>query len=184
MRLFVAIALPVDIRQMLCALQGGVQGARWVDGDNLHLTLRFIGEADGVQLRDLDAELSTIEFPAFETAVCGLGTFERRQRVHMLWADIETSPALTALRERVEAAVMRAGYGPEGRKFKAHVTLARFKPGAGPDIGEYLEANNIFARGNFPVRNFSLYRSHLNRDGAKYETLFTYGLRDVSAGVS
>ena len=181
MRLFVAIALPADIRQMLCALQGGVRGARWVDGDNLHLTLRFIGEADGGQLRDLDAELSAIEFPSFETAVCGLGTFERRRRVHMLWADIETSPALTALRERVEAAVMRAGYGPEGRKFKAHVTLARFKPGAGPDIGGYLEATNIFARGRFAVHNFSLYRSHLNRDGAKYETLYTYGLRDMSA---
>ncbi len=176
MRLFVAIGLPVYIRQTLSSLQGGIQGARWVDGDNLHLTLRFVGDADGGQLRDLDTELSDIEFPALEATLAGLGTFERRHRVHMLWAGIETSPALLELRARVEAAVMRAGFGPEKRKFKAHVTLARFRHGAGPDIGDYLEANNIFASGVFPIDSFSLYLSHLNRDGPKYEALFTYEL--------
>ena len=176
MRLFVAIGLPVYIRQTLSSLQGGIQGARWVDGDNLHLTLRFIGDADGGQLRDLDTELSGIEFPAFELALAGLGTFERRHRVHMLWAGIDSSPVLTELRARVEAAVMRAGFAPDKRKFKAHVTLARFKHGAGSDIGGYLEANNIFASGVFPVDSFNLYLSHLNRDGAKYEALFTYEL--------
>jgi len=181
MRLFVAIGLPSYIRQTLCALQGGIQGARWIDGDNLHLTLRFVGEADGGQLRDLDAELAAIGFPGFEISVSGLGTFERRQRVHMLWAGIAASPALADLRERVEAAVVRAGFGPDGRKFTAHVTLARFKHGTGADIGDYLAATNIFACGVFPVRSFSLYRSHLNRGGAQYEALSTYGLRDMGA---
>jgi RNA 2',3'-cyclic 3'-phosphodiesterase len=176
MRIFIAIALPAYIRQTLCSLQGGVQGARWVDGDNLHLTLCFVGEADDLQVRDLDSELSTIAAPAFEAAISGLGTFERRKRVHMLWAGIEASPALNDLHERVEAAVLRAGFQAEKRKFKAHVTLARFRQGAGPDIGQYLEASNIYASGVFPVEEFSVYRSHLNSDGARYEIVSTYDL--------
>jgi len=174
MRLFVAVRLPAVIRQTLHGLHGGIQGARWVEKDNLHLTLRFIGEANSGQLRDIDSELSEIDFHPFDLVLSGLGTFERRQRVHMLWAGFDTSPSLTDLRDRVEAAVMRAGFGPDGRKFKAHVTMARFRHGTRPDIGMYLQANNILATGIFRVDEFALYRSHLNHGGAKYEPLFTY----------
>jgi len=179
MRLFVALGLPVEIRESLALLRGGIAGARWVDAESLHLTLRFIGDADGGQLRDLDAELSAIRGYGFDLMLSGLGTFERRQRIHMLWAGLEASPALLDLRERVEAASVRAGFGPEGRKYKPHVTLARFKQGSGPEIGAYLTANNRFSEGPFSVESFTLYRSYLGHGGARYEVVQEYPLESV-----
>ena len=176
MRLFIALGLPAEIRESLAMLRGGIAGARWLDPENMHLTLRFIGDADGGQLRDLDAELSAIRLWSFELMLSELGTFERRQRIHMLWAGIETSPVLLDLRERVEAASVRAGFGPEGRKYKPHVTLARFKNGSGPEIGAYLTTNNHFSEGPFSVERFTLFRSHLGHDGARYEVVRDYQL--------
>ncbi len=176
MRLFIGLALPGPVRDQLARLQGGLSGARWVAPDNLHVTLRFLGEVSEPQASDLDAELGSIAAPAFETGIIGLGVFDRRGKVHTLWAELETSEPFVRLHAKAEQAAQRAGFEAEGRKFRPHATLARFKSAPGRRMGDYLEAHGGFRTGPFTVDELTLFRSHLNRDGATYEPLAHYPL--------
>lgn len=174
MRLFVGIPLPDDVRADLSALSGGLPGARWVPAENIHLSLRFIGEVQGADAADIDDALQAVQSPAFELRIAGLGCFDRRGRVHAVWAGVERSEPLARLQAKVESALVRCGLEPEHRKFKPHVTLARLKNGAAEPVSRYLEAHNGFAAGPFTVDRFTLFRSHLGGDGARYEALCDY----------
>ncbi len=178
MRLFVGIPLPEDVRARLGELKGGLQGARWVRPENMHLSLRFIGEVPGGDEADIDEALATIEAPAFDLTLKGLGCFDRRRRVHAIWAGVERPEPLIRLQGKVAAALMRLGHEPEHRKFKPHVTLARMKNGSAADVSRYLEAHNGFSAGPFDVGCFTLFRSHLGHGGAHYEALADYGLEN------
>ena len=176
MRLFVAIALPADLRARLAGLQQGVPAARWVDPDNLHLTLRFIGEADGDQAQDLDAALSQVRAARFAVTLAGIGRFGQGRRSRALWAGVEPVPELDRLRRKVEQAVQAAGFAPEGRKFTAHVTLARFKGDPGHRLHDYLARHALFDAEAFEAREFVLYSSFLSQGGAIYTPEVAYSL--------
>lgn len=176
-RLFVGIALPEPVRDRLAGLAGGLPGARWVDADNLHVTLRFIGEVGRDGADDIHHALARIRAPAFELGLSGVGCFGSGRKVRALWAGIGRDARLAHLQEKVESAVVRAGFAAERRKFTPHVTLARFKGGTdGARIGAFLERNGDLAESPFPVRAFTLFRSHLGREGAHYEALVEYEL--------
>lgn len=176
MRLFVGVPLPRDARLRLADLGGGLAGARWVDADNLHVTLRFIGEVDDGAAEDIDGALSGVRQPGFELALSGVGCFQSGRRVRVLWAGIDASEPLVRLRNKVESALVRAGLEPEHRKFQAHVTLARFNRTKGGDVVGFLEAHDDFADGPFPVTAFTLFQSHLGHHGARYLPLAQYPL--------
>ncbi len=176
MRLFVGIALPGDVRARLAGLRGGLKGARWVAPENLHLSLRFIGEVAGGEDRDVDQVLQTVSGPAFELSLSGLGAFDRRGKVHAIWAGVEKSDALGRLHGSVESTLVRSGLEPEHRKFKPHVTLARMKNGSASDAGQFLEAHHGFQASPFTVDHFTLFESHLGHGGAHYEVLADYPL--------
>lgn len=179
MRLFVALPLPAEIRDALAQICGGIAGTRWVEPQYMHLTLRFAGELDRGQADDLHMELAAIRYPEFDLALRGIGAFERRGHVTMLWAGIDEPRTLIGLRDRVEAAAVRAGLEPEPRKFTPHITLCRFKPNTMPEIGPYLEMHNAFSTPAFSLREFSLYQSHLGHGGARYEQLHDYPLQEL-----
>lgn len=179
MRLFVGLSLPAEIRTRLGGMCNGLEGARWVQTDNLHMTLRFIGEADGGEAQDIDSALGAVSAPLFELELRGLGHFGKGAKVRAVWADVIAPPELNQLHEKIEAAIVRAGFEPEHRKFRPHVTLARFK-GRGPkSIGAYLEANNTFTAPPFPVSAFTLFESHMGHGGSHYVALKNYPLREV-----
>ncbi len=181
MRLFVGLTLPSHIRQDFAALGSGLPGARWVDAYNLHMTLRFIGEADGPAAEELNAALASVRAPGFELAFDGLGSFASGRRVRAVWVGAEPAPALLHLHQRIESAVVGAGFEPEHRKFKPHVTLARLKGGSPQRVGEYLESRGGFSVPPFPVSAFTLFRSHLGHAGAQYEALADYPLEPKPA---
>jgi 2'-5' RNA ligase len=176
MRLFVAIPLPDEVRSRLGALCFGLPGARWVAPENMHLTLRFVGEADAGAARDVDENLRDIRAPAFEMAINEIGFFDRGREVHTLWAGVARSEALQFLRDKVESAVVRAGFEPEPRKFKAHVTIARLKGARVARVGAWLNGMAPFATAPFAVEAFALVESLLGRDGARYRALAEYPL--------
>lgn len=176
MRLFVALALPDAIRDSLDALAAGVPGVRWVPPENRHLTLCFVGEADGGAAEELDAALAAVAMPAFDLSLYGVGAFERRRQPHALWAGVAPQPALVRLHERVDAAVRRAGLEPERRRFKPHVTLGRVKQRAGPHLVAWLKGNALFRTAPFTVAGFTLFRSYLGHAAAHYEPLADYPL--------
>ena len=105
----------------------GTPGARWVPPENLHLTLRFIGELDRGDIPDIDDALSRISADAFEIRLDTIGFFGRGRAIRALWIKTARSPELAVLQAGVESAMVRAGCAPEARKFVPHVTLARFR---------------------------------------------------------
>jgi RNA 2',3'-cyclic 3'-phosphodiesterase len=176
MRLFVALDLPDDLRRRLACLCAGLPGARWVAPENLHLTLRFIGEVDGGAAEDIDAALSGIRMPCFPLTLAGVGEFSDGRRLRSVWVGVEANEMLARLQAKVEQALQRAGLAPEQRKFKPHVTLARFKSHPGGKLQDYFTEGALFRSDPFEVTAVTLYSSHLSHDGAIYTPEAVYPL--------
>jgi 2'-5' RNA ligase len=174
-RLFVALRPPEAIRDVLIDTMDAVEGARWQGDDQLHLTLRFVGEVPTPQAEDLAAELGRVPGPAFTLRLAGVGHFARKGRAHTLWAGLAPSPELDLLQGKVERACQRVGLEPEGRKFAAHITLARLGGGAGP-LGEWLARNGTLSAPAWPVDEFQLVESTLGAGGSHYEPVVRYRL--------
>ena len=176
MRLFVAIALPEEVQDSLARLGNGLPGARWVAPENLHVTLRFLGEIDGSDAQDIDAALAEIQVPAFPLTIAGVGRFGDGRHVRQLWAGVEPHPELLRLQSKIESAVVRSGQPPERRKFKPHVTLARFKSRPALRLGEFLSAHGLFRLPPFEVESFTLFSSFLSSGGSIYSEEAVYDL--------
>lgn len=159
-RLFVALPLPPALRQTLALAGGGIPGAKWSPPENLHLTLKFIGEVDEHTADDIVSVLDTVHAPAFEVALRGIGLFEGKRGPRLLYAGVEASAALLDLEKRVEAALARVpGLDIEDRRFVPHVTLARLKA---PDPGRlqaFVEGNGALAPPPWRADRFALYSS-------------------------
>ncbi len=178
MRLFVGLTLPDDIRASLAGVCAGLDGARWVKPENLHMTLRFIGEVGGAEAGDIDAALGTINAPAFQLQCQGLGHFGKAAKVRALWAGLTPSDALSHLQEKIESAVARAGYGAEGRKFKPHITLVRIRGRPPKNLGDYMAAHGAFTTAPFSINAFTLFESHMGHGGSHYVPISEYPLFD------
>ena len=174
-RLFVAIRLPEAIIDALLDLEGGIDGARWQDEGQLHLTLRFVGEIEAWQAEDLSEALASVHCDPFDLALRGVGHFESRGRPHTLWAGLAPSAPLAALERRVDSACRRAALPPESRKFSPHITLARLNAASGPLL-PFLQAHGTLASPPWRVDTFDLMESTLRPEGAFYETVRRYGL--------
>lgn len=183
-RLFTAIALPDSVKQSLMLYCGGLAGARWQREDQLHLTLRFIGEVDERLADDVVYALAAIRSPAFSLSLAEVGVFGDRKRPKVLWAGVRSNPALTRLQTKVETALARVGLPPENRKFHPHVTLAKLDRGVpGNRLGDYLARNNFLSLLPFEVDSFQLYSSQLAQSGAIYRIEESFGL-DGGSGIA
>ena len=174
-RLFVAIRPPPPIRDMLIDRMEALEGARWQDDDQLHVTLRFIGDLEVHQANDLAAALESVACAPFPLSLAGMGHFERKGRAHTLWAGLGESESLRRLQASVEAACRRAGLPPETRKFAPHITIARLNAGTAP-IGPWIAAHGDLASQPWIVDGFTLFESHLSASGALYEPVRRYSL--------
>jgi len=175
-RLFVAIRPPENIRDLLIDAMDDSPDFRWQDDEQLHLTLRFIGEVDRPVADDLAAGLSRIQSEAFELRVAGVGRFEQRSS-GALWAGVEPKTAVAALAAKVERVCQQVGLEPERRAFFPHITLARWKGRRSREVADFLERNRALRSDPFPVNQFTLFESRLSRHGAHYEAAATYSLR-------
>ncbi|SMF68656.1 RNA 2',3'-cyclic phosphodiesterase [Allosphingosinicella indica] len=174
-RLFVAIRPPRDIRAQLLSIMGGVSGARWQSDDQLHLTLRFVGEVDRHVAADVAAALGSIHHPRFSIALAGLGSFDKRGIRDNLWAGVAPHEPLKTLHNKVDQAVSRAGIAPDSRAFLPHITLARLNRASGP-IDGFAEQNGGLASAPFEVDHFALYESTMTPEGAHYTIAERYRL--------
>ena len=174
MRLFIGIAPGDTARNALATLTGGVPGARWSPPDNLHLTLRFLGETSRVVAEDVAAELSTLTFAPFPLVYQGAGVFGDRRRARILWAGVDTPDGLGNLQRRVEMAVQAAGCRPEGRKFAPHVTLARLRNAPWDRLEQFVADHAAFRTAPDMVDAFYLYESISGEDGPRYIPLIRF----------
>ena len=180
-RLFVALTLPERLQPWVQGLQSGVPGAKWTTAENLHLTLRFIGNVDGRLFTDIMDALAAVRAPAFDLQLAGLGKFGERGRVERLWVGADRSEPLTRLQGKIETAMQRLGLEPEHRKFLPHLTVGRLKGAPSARVAEWLAAHAGFALPAFRVDRFILLSSYLAREGAIYRAEAEYALTEAGA---
>ncbi len=174
-RLFVAIRPPEDIRDLLLDAMDDSADFRWQSEEQLHLTLRFVGEVERPLADDLAAGLAHIREQPFELRVAGTGRFEQRSS-GALWAGVEPRVPVAALAAKVERACLAVGLPAERRAFHPHITLARWKGRRGHEVARFLERTRGLSSDPFEVRDFILFESRLSRHGAHYEPVATYPL--------
>jgi RNA 2',3'-cyclic 3'-phosphodiesterase len=166
-RLFTGLELPQKLIDRLGLLRGKLSGARWIDPERYHLTLRFAGDIDDVTAHHFASALSEIEFGSFELQLTGLGSFGGN-KPRALWAGVRPSEALLRLQRAHERAARLAGMPPETRNFTPHVTLARLKDTRPQALAEYLSYFGGFMAEPFTVERFVLYSSRSNQGGGHY----------------
>lgn len=174
-RLFVALRPPRPMREALLGAMGGVDGARWQDDDQLHLTLAFIGNVDRHVAEDAAATLGSVSHPPFNLKLNGIGSFDRKGRIDSIWAGVTPHDRVSSLHATVSRALMRVGIHPEQRSFIPHITLARFSAGQGAMTGlpiEFLWPPPIEAH----FDHFLLYESELGASGPIYSAINRYPL--------
>lgn len=177
-RLFVSVDIPEDVKENLSRICADVPGARWLEPDEIHLTVRFIGEVDGLVFRDIQDALAQVRLAPFTLTLRGVGRFPPRGEPRVLWAGLERSAELKRLHDRVESALVRVGVEPERRKFSPHVTIARLKETPGRAVSSFLAQHGLFCAGPFWVREFHLTSSRLSAKRALYRSEATYPLVD------
>lgn len=176
-RLFTAIGLPQTVATRLSFMQGGIPGARWSPIENLHLTLRFIGEVEQTTARDVDGVLSTIHASAFSLRLHGVGEFGGKEP-HAIWAGVAPSENLFRLHSKIESALQRMGHSADTRKFTPHVTLSRLRDAPASKVAEFIAAHSLFDSGVFQVTTFGLFSSHASSHGSHYVLESEYALEN------
>lgn len=185
MRLFVALEIPAAVRDNLAAqvqelreLSAKVadKRPRWVRPENLHLTLKFIGEVSPTKLESIRHALSAIRLEApVEITFRGLGFFPNEQHPRVLWAGLDASANLPSLAGDIDGALETQGVARERRAFAPHLTLARIEPpGLHEKLSAAIQKNSARDFGSFQARDFHLIESRLKPSGAEYTTLASY----------
>lgn len=175
-RLFTAVTLPDDVNDELECFASGLPGARWSPPERRHLTVRFIGEVDGLVYQDVVAALENVQVTPFEISLRCVGHFPPRGAPRSLWAGVDESEPLRQLYRRVDRVLVEAGLEPERRKYVPHVTLARLNGTPASRVASYLAANALYRSRAFRVENFSLFSSQLFDHGPEYTLEESYDL--------
>lgn len=174
-RLFTGLEIPPDIGQSLALLRGGLPGARWIDPENYHVTLRFIGDIDGAIANEIAWTLERVNRKPFEVALQGLSSFGGK-KPRAVVASVVPSRPLMELQAELERMMQRFGLDPEGRKFIPHVTLARLRDASNRDVADYLSLRGYFPTRSFTASRFVLFSSRASVGGGPYVVEDAYAL--------
>lgn len=180
-RLFTGLEVPRDVQLALSLKRGGIQGARWIEPENYHITLRFIGDVDNHTAYEVAAELDRLSHSeAFTIRLSHLGTFGG-DKPRALYAGVENNEALQRLQAAQERVLRRAGLEPEGRKFVPHVSLARLRGASAIELAEFIHQAGHFHPLQFKVGRFVLFSSKSSVGGGPYLVEQSYPLARFAA---
>ena len=174
-RLFVAIRPPEEVRDLLIDAMDDSPALRWVGDEQLHLTLRFIGEVERPMANDIAAALDRVRSSNFQIRISGAGKFEKRSG-GALWAGVEPKTPVVGLAAKVERALQQVGLEPEHRAFSPHITLARWNRRDSEAVEAFLRRNSDLHSDPFDVDRFILFESKLSRHGPHYEEVAAFAL--------
>jgi 2'-5' RNA ligase len=175
-RLFTGLEIPPDVGQALSSLRGGLPGARWIDPENYHLTLRFIGDVDDSIAQDVALMLGRVRREGFELHFHGVTSFGGR-KPRAVVAAVQPVQALLDVQAEQERLMQRIGLEPEGRKFTPHVTLARLRDASSFAVADYLSARGYFRTAPFRISQFVLFSSRDSVGGGPYVVEASYPLK-------
>jgi len=174
-RLFTALEIPSLVAQSLSMMRGGLPGARWIDPENYHLTLRFIGDIDDALAHDIAGLLGRVRRMPFELRLDGLSSFGGRKPRALVAAATPIAPLMEMQAEH-ERILQRLGLEPEGRKYTPHVTLARLRDTSSHQVADYLSARGYYRSASFQVSRFVLFSSRASVGGGPYVVEAEYPL--------
>lgn len=179
-RTFVAVEIDDAVREMAAELVRELSSAggdvKWVAPENMHLTVKFLGEVDSREVHEVCRAVASAaeQVAPFSLEFRGAGAFPNIRRPRTLWLGAgEGSEALAGLAKRVEKALQQIGYPKEGRRFHAHLTLGRVRRGGAKlaRLGELLGQYADFEAGRTDVRKLVVFSSTLQRGGPAYDAL-------------
>lgn len=175
-RLFTALEVPAATGMMLSFLRGGLPGARWIDTENYHITLSFIGDISEGLARDVAEALDGVRRPAFEVVLQGYDAFGG-DRPKTLFARVRPDPELIDLHAAQERLLRRLGVPLEKRQYTPHVTLARLRNEAtARATADWLALRSDGARHTFHAERFVLFSSRDSVGGGPYIVEEAYDL--------
>lgn len=178
-RLFTGLELPADVAFDLDLMKGGIFGARWIDRDSFHITLRFIGDIDDRLAHEIAYELEGVTARPFSLRLKGVGVFGGN-KPHSLYAGVEENADLRRLQSIHERICQVLGLDAEGRKFTPHVTLARLKDAEPAALHSYIASHNLYKSRVFEVPRFVLFSSRPSRGGGPYAVEESYLLQGAA----
>lgn len=174
-RLFVALRPPPDMRERLRATMHSLPGARWQTEEQLHLTLRFIGDVDRHRCDDIVAALGRVRGHKLSLGVDGVGAFTSKGRLNSIWAAVPLTAELARIAKSVDRALVGVGLASEARAFHPHITLARLGRSA-LRADRWIETNAALHVDAAPFEHSLLYESVLGTDGSTYIVVERYPL--------
>ncbi|WEK04235.1 MAG: RNA 2',3'-cyclic phosphodiesterase [Candidatus Devosia phytovorans] len=175
-RLFTGLEIPADVGFALSLKRGGLTGARWIDPENYHITLRFIGDVDHQTANEVADSLDRLSHSlSFSVRLTHLGSFGG-DKPRALFAGVEPSEQLNRLQSAHERVLQRAGLPPEGRKFVPHVSLARLRNTGAFELAQFLAESGRFEPLSFPIGRFVLFSSKDSVGGGPYVVEQSYPL--------
>jgi 2'-5' RNA ligase len=174
-RLFTGLEIPADVGFGLSLMRGGLPGARWVEPENYHITLRFIGDIDDALAREVALLLGRVRRKAFEVRFEGLSSFGGRKPRAVVAAVAPVAP-LVELKGEHDRLMQRVGLAPEGRKFMPHVTLARLRDSSSRQVADFLAGREKIPVAPFPARQFVLFSARASTGGGPYVVEAAYPL--------
>lgn len=177
-RLFIAINIPELIKLQIQGMGRSIRNGRPVPADQLHLTLKFIGEVESSMLLDIHEKLEEITFDKFSTKVKGIGIFPLRGAPRVLWAGISPTEMTIRLRNTIENELASINIPKEKQKYSPHITLARLKNSPTQHVHNFLAGNAFLETEEFMVDGFNLYSSQLTKNGAIHTIESTYSLTE------
>jgi len=175
-RLFTGLEVPYNVQLALSLKRGGLSGARWIDPENYHITLRFIGDVDNRTADEISYELDRLTYSeAFPVRLSHLGAFGG-DMPRALYAGVENNDALHHLQASHERVLRRAGLEPEARKFVPHVSLARLRGAHALEVAQFIHEAGKFSPLTFTVGRFVLFSSKASVGGGPYLVEQSYPL--------
>ena len=185
MRIFIALDIPAEIRARIVEFMERARAcapeARWARPQGVHVTLKFVGEVSDAKLQEIKSALATVKAEPFNVSFAGAGFFPTPRSPRVFWVGVEGGEALAGLAAAIDTAAHGLGIAGEDRAYSPHLTLAR--SGTGPGAGQLLrplqhllQAEGDLHFGTMTAREFFVYRSELQRGGAKYAKLQRFSL--------
>lgn len=174
-RLFTGLEIPLAQRNYLCSLRGSLYGARWIDPENYHITLRFIGDIERRLAREIENALGEVLRNPLDITLTDLGLFGG-EKPHAIIASVKPSRALLELQHEHERIMRELGLPKDPRKFTPHVTLARLRGTDVAEVAEYLSSRQAFHVQSFTANSFALYSAKPSTGGGPYVIEASYPL--------
>ena len=175
-RLFTGLELPQSVRARLGLMRLPLPGAKWIEPDDFHITLRFAGDVDNRVADEFAGFLDEIEAAPFDIAISGVGCFGGRTP-RVIWAGVEGGEALANLQKAHERAARRAGLEPESQAFRPHVTLARLRGTRAEAVARFLSSRGALKSEPFRVGHFALFSARPGSGGGPYVVEHAYQFR-------